>query len=150
MPTTDKYLVIMSLGEIAIAKRRFMLEDLKKKGDPFTGRFICDINTIAHFAKQIVEKDYRIDLHPSLMEGVGKSFILMFPPPFCEDLSLIDPIKEKLKERMEKYRIGESLWMNTYSFKDFEEMIHEILEVLFSVQPKMLPPIPDELDDVSE
>ena len=41
-------------------------------------------------------------------------------------------ITEPLKERLEKYRIGFSLWEHTYSFADLKEMLTVVLEVLLN------------------
>ena len=138
MPTTDKDPIIMNPCEIALAKRRFIIEDIKKDGDPFTGRFLCDLRTIAYFCKKIVETDGRINMSPCLKEGVAGSRILYDNIPFSENLSIIEPVREKLKQRVERYRIGKGLYEHTYSFASFEEMIREVLEVLFSEPSKRI------------
>lgn len=140
MPTTDKDPIIMNHGEIAVAKRRVLLENIKNETgvDPFEGRFLCDLRTIAYFCKKIVETGSRINMNPCLREGVAGSRVLYENIPFSEDLSIIEPVREKLKQRVERYRIGISLWKNSYSFESFEEMIREIFEVLFSEPSKMI------------
>lgn len=139
MPTTDKDPIIMSPGEIAVTKRRFMFEKLKKDtgADPFKGRFICEFSTIAHFAKKIVETHDNINLNPYLEDGIGGSKILPIATMF-EDMSSIEPIIEHLKQHFEKYRIWIGLWKNTYSFESFKEMIQQVLEVLFSEPSKRI------------
>lgn len=140
MPTTDKDPIIMNPGEIAVAKRRVLIENIKNETgvDPLKGRFLCDLRTIAYFCKKIVEPGSRINMNPGLKEGVAGSRILYENIPFNEDLSIIEPVREKLKQRVERYRIGISLWENSYSFESFEEMIREVLEVLFSEPSKMI------------
>ena len=120
---------IMSYGEIAVAKRREKLNELSKHGDPFTGRFICSLGQIASIAKEIVETE-RIPNY-SLMDGIRGSKILAYGPSgIGEDFSIIKPIAEKLKESVEKFRIGFDIWKFSYSFKDYDEMTRTILEVL--------------------
>lgn len=120
---------IMDSAEIAIAKRGALLSKVKELGDPFTGRFLCDFQTIAHFAKKIIETDGRMS-RPWIKNGISGSKILGNPLPWREDFSIIQPIRETLKEKVERYRIGESMWEFTYSFESFDEMIKNVLEVL--------------------
>lgn len=120
---------IMTVGEIAIAKRRQKLNELLKHGDPFTGRFICRFAQIASIAKEIVETE-RIPKY-ALMDGISGSKILAYGPSgIGEDFSIIKPIVERLKESVEKFRIGYDLWEFSYSFEDYDEMIRTIIEVL--------------------
>lgn len=120
---------IMDSSEIAIAKRREKLNELLKNGDPFTGRFICSFENIACIANEIVGTE-RIPKY-ALQKGISGSKILAYGPiALGKDLSAIKPAIEKLKEKVEKFRIGYSLWEFTYSFEDYDEMIRTILEVL--------------------
>lgn len=120
---------IMDSAEIAIAKRGALLSKVKELGDPFTGRFLCDFQTIAHFAKKIIETDGHMS-KPWIKNGISGSKIIGNPLPWSEDFSIIQPIRETLKEKVERYRIGESMWEFTYSFESFDEMIKNVLEVL--------------------
>lgn len=125
---------IMSSGEIAIAKRREKLNDLLQHGDPFTGRFICSFVQIACIAKEIVETE-RIPRY-GLGPVIGGSKILKYgPSEFGNDFSCIRPIRDKLNERMEKFRIGYGMWEHTYSFESYDQMLKEILNVLLD-KPK--------------
>ena len=120
---------IMTFGEIAIAKRRQKLNELLKHGDPFTGRFICSFATISSIAKEIVETE-RIPKY-ALMDGISGSKILAYGPSgIGEDFSIIKPIVERLKESVEKFRIGYDIWEFSYSFEDYDEMIRTIVEIL--------------------
>lgn len=125
---------IMSSSEIAIAKRREKLNDLLQHGDPFTGRFICSFVQIACIAKEIVETEKipRYGLGP----GINGSKIIKYGlSEFGKDFSCIKPIRDKLNEQMEKFRIGYGLWKYTYSFESYDQMIEEILNVLLD-KPK--------------
>ena len=127
---------IMSSCEIAIAKRREKLNELLQHGDPFTDRFICSLGQIFCIAKEIVvtENIPRYTLGP----GISGSKILKYGP--CEvgnDFSVIKPVMEKLKESVEKFRIGFGLWENTYSFENYDQMVKEILTVLLD-KPKQI------------
>lgn len=127
---------IMNSAEIAIAKRREKLNDLLQHGDPFTGRFICSFGDIACIAKEIVETEKvpRYALGP----GINGSKIFKYgPSPMGKDFSSIKPVRDKLKEWMEKFRIGYDLWMDTYSFENYDQMVKEILSVLLD-KPKQL------------
>lgn len=120
---------IMNSGEIAVAKRREKLNELLKHGDPFTGRFICRFASIASIAKEIVETE-RIPKY-ALMNGISGSKILAYGPSgIGEDFSIIKPIVERLKESVEKFRIGFGLWEFSYSFKDYDELIQTIIQCL--------------------
>ncbi len=120
---------IMTSGEIAIAKRREKLNEHLQHGDPFTGRFICSLGEIACIAKEIVETE-RIPQY-SLMPGINGSKILRYgPSEFGKDFSCIKPIRDKLNEKMEKFRIGYGMWEYTYSFENYDQMVEEILSVL--------------------
>ena len=128
--------VIMDNAEIAIAKRREKLNELLEHGDPFTDRFICSFGQIACIAKEILETE-KIPRH-ALKKGINGSNIFAYGP--CEigvDFSVIRPIRDKLNERMEKYRIGFGLWKYTFSFENYEQMVKEIIEVLLD-KPKEL------------
>ena len=125
---------IMTPGEIAIAKRREKLNDLLQHGDPFTNRFICSIGEIACITKEIVETE-RIPRY-SLGPGISGSKIFRYgPSEFGKDFSCIKPIRDKLNERMEKFRIGYGMWEHTYSFESYDQMVKEILSVLLD-KPK--------------
>jgi hypothetical protein len=120
---------IMTSGEIAIAKRREKLNDLLQHGDPFTDRLICSFFQIACIAKEIVETEKipRYGLGP----GINGSKIFEYgPSEFGKDFSCIKPIRDKLNEQMEKFRIGYGLWEYTYSFDNYEQLVKEILSVL--------------------
>ena len=120
---------IMSGGEIAIAKRRQMLNELLQHGDPFTDRFICSFENIACIANEIVGTE-RIPKY-ALKKGISGSKILAYGPiALGKDLSAIKPAIEKLKEKVEKFRIGYGLWEYTYSFEDYDEMIQTIIQCL--------------------
>lgn len=127
---------IMSSAEIAIVKRRERLNDLLQHGDPFTGRFICSFGQIACIAKEIVEtkKIPKYILGP----GINGSKRFKYGPfEFGHDFSCINPIRDKLNERMEKFRIGYDMWEHTYSFENYEQLVKEILSVLFD-KPKQI------------
>lgn len=127
---------IMTSGEIAVAKRREKLNELLQHGDPFTDRIICSLGEIACIAKEIVETEKlpRYALGP----GINGSKIFKYgPSPIGKDFSSIKPVMDKLKEWMEKFRIGYGLWEHTYSFEDYDQMINEILSVLLD-KPKQV------------
>lgn len=137
---------IMTPGEIAIAKRREKLNELLQHGDPFTGRFICSLGEIACIAKEIVETE-RIPRY-ALGPGISGSKILKYgPSEFGKDFSCIKPIKDKLNERMEKFRIGYGMWEHAYSFEDYDQMVKEILSVLLD-QPKQVTKARDEKETI--
>lgn len=120
---------IMNGVEIAIAKKRQMLNELLQHGDPFTDRFICSLGQIYCIAKELVETE-KIPRY-ALRPGINGSKIFKYGP--CEvgkDFSVIKPVMEKLKESVEKFRIGFGLWENTYSFKDYDELIQTIIQCL--------------------
>jgi Cdc6-like AAA superfamily ATPase len=120
---------IMNSGEIAIAKRREKLNELLQHGDPFTDRFICTLGQIACIAKEIVETE-SIPRY-ALKKGINGSNIFAYGPcEFGKDFTVIKPVMEKLKESVEKFRIGFGLWENTYSFKDYDELIQTIIQCL--------------------
>lgn len=130
MPTTPgKDPEIMGSGEVAITKRREKLNELLQHGDPFTDRFICSIGQIYCIAKELVETEKipRYVLGP----GINGSKIFKYGP--CEigkDFSVIKPVMEKLKESVEKFRIGFDMWEFSYSFKDYTELIYTIIQCL--------------------
>ena len=127
---------IMSPVEIAIAKRREKLNDLLQHGDPFTGRFICSFVQIACIAKEIVETE-KIPRY-ALGPGINGSKIFKYgPSEFGKDFSCIKPIKDKLNEQMEKFRIGYGMWEHTFSFENYEQLVKEILSVLLD-KPKQI------------
>lgn len=120
---------IMSSGEIAVAKRREKLNELLQHGDPFTDRFICSFGQISCIAKEIVETE-KIPMY-ALGPGINGSKILKYGP--CEvgkDFSVIKPVMGKLKESVEKFRIGFGMWEHTYSFKDYDELIQTTIKCL--------------------
>lgn len=120
---------IMSSAEVAIAKRREKLNELLQHGDPFTGRLICSFGQIACIVKQIIETE-KIPKY-ALGPGINGSKIFKYGPfEFGQDFSCIKPIKDKLNEQMEKFRIGYGMWEHTYSFENYEQMVKEILSVL--------------------
>lgn len=135
MPTIpEKDPEIMSSAEIAIAKRREKLYELLQHGDPFTGRLICSFVQIACIAKEIIETK-RVPRY-ALGLGINGSKIFKYGPiEFGKDFSCIKPIRDKLNEQMEKFRIGYSLWEYTYSFENYEQLVKEILGVLLD-KPK--------------
>lgn len=127
---------IMDWGEIAVVKRREKLNELLEHGDPFTGRFLCEFFQIASIAKEIVETE-RFPRY-ALCEGINGSKIMRNGPTLpLGDMSIIKPKIEQLKQKLGPYKIGYSLWENTYSFKDYDEMLMKILEVLLD-KPKEL------------
>lgn len=106
------------------------LSKVKLHGDKFSGRFLCQFFDIACFAKKLLIGE-NIIMYPSLKKGVSDSFILTHPVYYMgEDMSIVTPIVEKLREAFEPFRIGESLWEFTYSFEDFKEMIFKVFEVV--------------------
>ena len=120
---------IMTGGEIAVAKRREKLNELLQHGDPFTDRFICSLCQIFCIAKEIVETE-KIPRY-ALGPGISGSKILKYGPfEVGNDFSVIKPVMGKLKESVEKFRIGFGMWEDTYSFKDYDELIQTIIQCL--------------------
>lgn len=127
---------IMSGCEIAIVKRREKLNELLQHGDPFTDRFICSLGQIFCITKEIVETE-KIPRYV-LGSGINGSKIFKYGPcEFGKDFSVIKPVMEKLKESVEKFRIGFSMWEHSYSFENYDQMVKEILNVLFD-KPKQI------------
>lgn len=127
---------IMSSAEIAIAKRREKLNDLLQHGDPFTDRLICSFGQIACIAKEIIETENipKYELGP----GINGSKIFKYGPfEFGKNFSCIKPIRDKLNEQMEKFRIGYGVWEHTFSFENYEQLVKEILSVLLD-KPKQI------------
>lgn len=129
---TEETTRVMTDVEVALHKRKQRLDGLLQHGDPFTGRFLCDLRTVACFAKDLVEHNGKVTISTATKEGIHGSRILSYGPDWKEDLSLVKPITELLKERLEKYRIGFSLWEHTYSFENLKEMLAVVLEVLLN------------------
>lgn len=138
MTTTNKDPIILSPGEIAIYKRNLKFNECEKhKGDLFSNRFICEFNQIMHFVKEIIKTDGKVSLYPYTKKGIGNSNILDFST-LGEDFSEVIPLKDDARKYFENYRIGYSLWENTYSFENAKEMILECVKFLIEKKESYL------------
>ena len=132
---------MVSYSEIAIVNRHKLssLVMFELDRDPFNGRFICGLDDIAYFVSELYQ-GRNVNLHPFLKNGFNNSKILDYGT-FCThnyDYSKIKQFNSKIKEKFEKYRIGKSIWEQTYSFESFEQMVHEAISLAVDTEGNKL------------
>ena len=77
---TEETTRVMTDVEVALHKRKQRLDGLLQHGDPFTGRFLCDLRTVACFAKDLVEHNGKVTINTATKEGIHGSRILSYGP----------------------------------------------------------------------